>query len=1127
MDTLSTEFVDAAKAAEALRRQLERCQAQLDEAHIRIGQMESLFANVADAIFVCEPDGRIIDVNPAACEMLGYPRQALLEMRPWDFVTSASRDEILGLVDKMQPDVPSTVQRAYKSRNGQQRAMDLRMTRFDSAGRDLIIVSCRDVTEQKRLEDRLRQSERNLAEGQRLTKTGSWILDFATGNTDWSVETCRIFGFPDPPPSPHYSEFRERVRPEDRERVDQALRESFEAGEPRPLEYLFLLPNGVSKYIETISQPVRDETGAVVKLMGTVMDVTDRKKAEAALQHAFEQMQAVKDELRLAIDTIPGLVWTALPDGYIDFLNQRWREYTGLTLEEAIGWGWQSAVCSEDLPRLLEYWKSIVASGKPGETEARLRQFDGTYRWFLFRGVPLYDQSGNLIKWYGTNTDIEARKWAEALLAGENRVLEMIARNDPLPSLLDALCRLIEEMCKGALCSILLLDSNSRRLWHGAAPSLPRSYTKGIDGSTIDSCAGPCGVAAWRKELVIVADIDTDPMWAHYRVRTAEHGLRACWSAPILSSQKIVLGTFAIYSREPRSPTAEERSMIEQFAHVASIAIERKRAEEALRRSEAYLAEAQRLSLTGSFCWRPATREITWSEETFRIYEYSPDLKPTLELARQRIHPDDLAVFQEKTSRAPQEGKDFELEHRLLMPGGVVKHVNVVARAVRDESGEVEFVGAVMDITERKRAAEALRASEHLARGQLDALAHTLDSFAQESDPDKLLEHVLRTIVEQSDAHSVSVWTRNDAGGWLDLIAVIEDGQFQTRKDAVHPAATLPMLAQDHPVWSEILRTGKHAVLEGIDEESARVCVGSEVDATWHRILQDTDRDAAMALLKKHLRGLGVRAILFVPMLIAGTVAGIIGIRFKEKRTFRKEEIELTRALAHQAMLAIQLMRLSQQSREVAVAAERNRMARDIHDTLAQGFTGVIMQLEAAEEAMSQNLALKATGFLDRAGDLARESLREARRSVRALRPEALEHKNLCQALEGLIRKMTAGTTVRAEFGLQGEPGELPPEWEENLLRIGQEVLTNALRHAQASEFKVQLVFDKREIRLNLRDNGRGFDPRTRHDGFGLQGIRERVEGMGGQLSIQSVIGEGTVISIVLPLTHPFEPAKA
>jgi signal transduction histidine kinase len=175
---------------------------------------------------------------------------------------------------------------------------------------------------------------------------------------------------------------------------------------------------------------------------------------------------------------------------------------------------------------------------------------------------------------------------------------------------------------------------------------------------------------------------------------------------------------------------------------------------------------------------------------------------------------------------------------------------------------------------------------------------------------------------------------------------------------------------------------------------------------------------------------MGVHTILFVPMLIAGRVTGFIGIRFTVKRGFRREEIELSRALAHQATLAIQLTRLSAQSRQSAVMAERNRMARDIHDTLAQGFTGVIVQLEAVEEATSKNQAVKASGHLNRAGDLARESLREARRSVQALRPQALEEKPLSEALKDLIEKMTPGTTVHAKFTLQGKRRKLPPEIE-------------------------------------------------------------------------------------------------
>src|ERR1041384_4840973 len=249
---------------------------------------------------------------------------------------------------------------------------------------------------------------------------------------------------------------------------------------------------------------------------------------------------------------------------------------------------------------------------------------------------------------------------------------------------------------------------------------------------------------------------------------------------------------------------------------------------------------------------------------------------------------------------------------------------------------------------ERERAAEALQVSEQLARGQVEALKRTLDALAQEADPDRLLEHVLRTIVEQTKAHSIAAWNRNEDGARFDMIAIIENGRYQTREEAVHPAGRLSMLPQHHPVWREVLRTGQHGMMEDIDQAATRMCIGS---SDWHRVVEDIDTDPAFTVLMNHLREMGVRAVLFVPILVAGQVAGILAVRFQEKRTFRREEIELTRALAHQAMLVIQLMHLSQQRRQAAVIAERNRMARDIHDTLAQGFTGVIMQLEAAKGA--------------------------------------------------------------------------------------------------------------------------------------------------------------------------------
>ena len=221
-----------------------------------------------------------------------------------------------------------------------------------------------------------------------------------------------------------------------------------------------------------------------------------------------------------------------------------------------------------------------------------------------------------------------------------------------------------------------------------------------------------------------------------------------------------------------------------------------------------------------------------------------------------------------------------------------------------------------------------------------------------------------------------------------------------------------------------------------------------------------------------------------------------------DRASYRPEEIELTQALAHQVMLALQLNEFAEQGRRAAVFEERNRMARDIHDTLAQGFTGVIVQLEAAEDAISCGSRREADKHLHRAGELARQSLSEARRSVHALRPRALEEHNFWDALKGSIKNTTVGTALHATFEAQGKLPELPQPWQENLLHIGQEALTNTLKYAHARNFKTRLTYKAKELRLELRDDGDGFKVKDRHDGVGLRGMRERVEQMGGELEI-------------------------
>jgi signal transduction histidine kinase len=342
-------------------------------------------------------------------------------------------------------------------------------------------------------------------------------------------------------------------------------------------------------------------------------------------------------------------------------------------------------------------------------------------------------------------------------------------------------------------------------------------------------------------------------------------------------------------------------------------------------------------------------------------------------------------------------------------------------------------------------------------------------------------------------AQSVLLWFFDESNDSL-VLRLVTEGIRPVTPDPQHPWTKTPFSWKENPVIQELLFTASPVVCEDVETDP-------RVKGEW----------------RDYLRQHGTKKFISVPILVGGQVRGIIGIRHADRASYRPEEIELAQALAHQVMLAIQLNEFAEQGRRAAVLEERNRMARDIHDTLAQGFTGVIVQLEAAEDAISRGWRKEADEHLQRVGELARRSLSEARRSVHALRPQALQEHNFWDALKGIIKNTTVGTPLHTTFEAQGNIPELPHSWQENLLHIGQEALTNTLKYAHAQNFRAHLNCNGEGVRLELHDDGEGFKVKDRHDGVGLIGMRERVEQMGGTLDIESLRGKGTNIVVVLP----------
>src|SRR5256886_577256 len=385
-----------------------------------------------------------------------------------------------------------------------------RLARLGPAVTRALREAC-EKAERARAETALRRSEGFLAEGQRISHTGTWSWNVSSGEVTWSEEHFRIFGFDPEKTEPSFQLFLQTVHPEDRSFIERGLNEAIREKRGFEMEFRIALADGSIKHVQGVGRPPAGESGEVDRYIGTTVDITERKR---------------------------------------------------------------------------------------GET----------------------------------------------LFSGEKRLLEMIATGVALEEILNVLCQIIEEYRPGALASVLLLRPDGVHLESIAGPSLPKGWTQQMEKLPIGPCAGSCGTAAYRGSPVIVSDIATDPLWdvPEHRASALEHGLRASWSNPVLSSEGKVLGTFCMYYRETRSPNSQDLELIELATHLVRVAIERDRAEKALRASEGFLADGQRISHTGTWGWNISTGKVVWSDEHFRIFGFDPEkTEPSFQLFLETVHPED------------------------------------------------------------------------------------------------------------------------------------------------------------------------------------------------------------------------------------------------------------------------------------------------------------------------------------------------------------------------------------------------------------------------------------------------------------------------------------------------------
>ena len=551
-----------------------------------------------DAIYVVDKEGKFISANPAGLELLRCTAQDVAGMPVVETYLPEERAVYRARLEQLNAGTCLRFERIFVHKDGTQVPVEV-LTSAMRHGYSQVVV--RDISERKRAETNLRRSEAYLAEAQKLSRTGSWAgtADLLK-STYWSAEMFRIMGLPRRDNPPTTEEMSKHIAPE----AWAGILELFETARRKKTtcdgEFPMVLPDGSNRVIRIVGHPVLDAAGDIVEFVGTTIDITEQRQARAALEKALAEIKKSEDRLRVIVDTIPALAWSTLPDGSAEFLNQRWLDYTGLSAQEAQGWGWTVAIHPEDSTKLVETWRAILASGTPGELEARMRRFDGEYRWFLFRAVPLRDDLGNIVKWYGTNTDIEHRKQAEEIRTAQARQAGVradvsAALSKPVDSgeILRGCAEAIVRHLDAAFARIWTLNKEKNMLELQASAGM---YTH-LDGPHSRTQVGELkiGLIAEEKKPHLTNDVVNDPRVSD-KAWAQNQGMVSFAGYPLIVQDRVV-GVMAMFARQRLSAAT-----LDTLASVAdSIAqgIERKRTEEALRKAQGELAHVTRVMTMG------------------------------------------------------------------------------------------------------------------------------------------------------------------------------------------------------------------------------------------------------------------------------------------------------------------------------------------------------------------------------------------------------------------------------------------------------------------------------------------------------------------------------------------------
>ena len=915
----------------------------------------------------------------------------------------------------------------------------------------------KEVAESQRSEEALRASEARLHAAIDAANLGLWDFDAVSGRVTWMGHQDELFGF-----APGEFDGTDRglarhVHPDDVEELNRVAQRARDARSVFAHEYRVIWHDGSIHWIGARGKFVYDETGKPVRMYGALRDVSARKQIEEALRRSDEH-------LRLVVNAIPALVWSAQPDGSVDFINQRHQEFTGLSLDDVQGWRWTDLIHPEDRARLVDQWRKALATCEPLETEARLRRAGGDYRWLLIRAVPLRDESGRLVRWYGTKTDIEDRKQAEeALRQSESELTEA------------------QRIAHLGHWSFDVATNTVR--W---SEELYRIFDveKAAFGGVYESFLS----RVHPDDLALVLKVNAEaratghPFEVEYRITTRNGQLK--------------------YIREVGYARPDGAGAVSGLFGSAQDITGHRRTQEALRKSERVLREAESLGHTGSWEQNLVTGEIFNTEENLRLF-FGDDRNKggPFEDYSQAVHPDDREFVLRSHAKLLAEGEPRDIEFRVVWPDGSVHVLFGRATVVRDESGQaIRVTGTNVDITDRKRAEAEMKRQA--------ARAETLVRIAARLNKNLELEAVIHAVCEEA----VNTFKVSQASMSL----------YDPKRDLLVYAGGVNI----PPAYAATIEPITRTRFEELTRALGPIMVVPDIQAM---------ADVPNVEFSSHL---DVRTVVTVAMfrdqgLIGALAIGVNG----HVREFAQDELSLLKAVGDQAAQAIanaQLLRAANEQHEQlgalsaklaeAQEAERRAVARELHDEIGQLLYAVSASLQAIH--ITPDAATLAGRLADSAAliDLAIQQVRDL---ALELRPSMLDDFGLVSALTWLVDRQAQRSGFQADFAAEPPDLRLPASLDTAVYRIVQNALTNLARHARARHVAITVRRQGSVLGLLIDDDGAGFDvaaalERARQGAtLGLLSMQERARLAGGTLEISSTPGQGTHIRARFPIDQP------